>query len=225
MNQKEPTHHHSLSVTGIADALRQRQPGIMGEKRLGRFSVLVPLVEREDGTLAVLFEKRARTMRRQAGEICFPGGRAEEGDASPWETARRETSEELGLSAERIRRVGTLDTMVTPFACIYPFVGQIDSLAGMSPNPAEVEEVFCVPLQTLVATRPEVYPVKMKVEPGEDYPYHLIPGGKRYPWRTGTVHHLFYRVEGRVIWGLTARILEHFLELVGPEGEGQSGTR
>lgn len=136
MNSKEPTRNHFLSVAEIADVLGQRQPGIMGEKHLGRFSVLVPLVERDDGTLEVLFEKRARTMRRQAGEICFPGGRAEEGDASPWETARRETSEELGLAAKRIRQVGTLDTVVTPFACIYPFVGQIDSLADMSPNPA-----------------------------------------------------------------------------------------
>ena len=61
----------------------------------GQYSVLVPLVEREGG-LSLLYEVRAGSLRRQPGEVCFPGGRLE-GAESPEECALRETWEELGI--------------------------------------------------------------------------------------------------------------------------------
>ncbi|USG66982.1 CoA pyrophosphatase [Brevibacillus ruminantium] len=207
------------TVAEVEAVLGKHRPGIMGEQNFSRFSVLIPLVKGEDGQLSVLFEKRAATMRRQAGEICFPGGRIDPEDASEWDAARRETSEELGLPLERIRYAGTLDTLVTPAACIYPFVGLLDSLEELHPNPAEVGEVFLVPLATLLATSPDIYLAKMRVEPGPDYPYHLIPGGEGYPWRFGSVSHYFYQLEGRIVWGMTARILTHFIDLLRGENE------
>lgn len=208
------------AVTDIASVLNGREPGILGEQKLGRFSVLVPIVTMDDGRLGILFEKRASTMRRQAGEICFPGGRMEEGDSSRWETARRETSEELGLPIERIHFLGALDILFGPSAAsIHPFAGYLEDVTDMNPNPDEVGEVFVIPLETLRAATPAVHRVATRVELPEDYPFHLIPGGKQYPWRTGTSEHLFYEVEGRVIWGMTARILEHFIELMGVEND------
>jgi coenzyme A diphosphatase NUDT7 len=193
-------------------------PGLLGEKRFSKYAVLVPLVELPEGGLAVLFEKRASTLRRQAGEICFPGGHVEEGDESRWAAARRETAEELGLPLEAIRYLGTLDTLVAPSQfCLYPFVGLIGSPELIRPNPAEVEEVFYLPLEMLQTALPDVYEVPVKVQPEGDYPYHLIPHGEQYPWRSGSVSHYFYQLEGRVIWGLTARILAHFLEVIGEE--------
>lgn len=204
------------NVAEMIHFFKEREPGIMGEQRLGFFSVLVPLVTLDDGRLGVLFQKRASTMRRQANEVCFPGGRMEEADETRFATARRETSEELGLPAENIHYVGALDILLGPgSSCVYPFVGYLEHINDMKPNPDEVGEVFIIPLDTLCATKPSKHRSVTFVEPEADFPYHLIPGGKRYPWRSGTVEHLFYEVEGRVIWGMTARILAHFLELVG----------
>ncbi|MEJ8543767.1 NUDIX hydrolase [Brevibacillus borstelensis] len=207
------------TLAEVEAVLGAYRPGIMGEQDFSRYSVLIPLVKGEDGQLSVLFEKRAASMRRQAGEICFPGGRIDPEDASEWDAGRRETSEELGLPLACIRFVGRLDTLVTPASCIYPFVGFLDSLEELGPNPAEVGEVFLVPLATLLAASPDMYQAKMRVEPGPDYPYHLIPGGEEYPWRYGAVSHYFYQLEGRVVWGLTARILAHFIDLVQREKE------
>jgi coenzyme A diphosphatase NUDT7 len=210
--------HQSDRLFDISNKLQTHTPGLMGEKRLTKYAVLVPLVQTEESGLAVLFEKRASTLKRQAGEICFPGGRIEQSDGSPWKAARRETSEELGISPEQIDYLGELDTLVMPSQlCIYSFVGLIREPEIICPNPDEVEEFFLLPLERLLGTRPAVYHASLKIQPGEDYPYHLIPNGTDYPWRTGKVSHLFYQVDDRVIWGLTARILEHFLELIGRE--------
>ncbi|KZE52215.1 lactoylglutathione lyase [Brevibacillus parabrevis] len=202
-------------VQRILRVLNEREPGFMGAKQTGVFGILLPLVNMEDGKLGVLFEKRASTMRRQANEICFPGGRAEEGDESRWATARRETSEELGVPLTSIHYVGELDRLIGPgHSAIYPFVGYVEDIARMKPNPDEVGEVFIISLERLAAAEPATYTSALVNEPEDDFPYHLIPGGKKYPWRTGTVEHLFYELDGRVIWGLTARVLAHFLELI-----------
>ncbi|MGN7469881.1 NUDIX domain-containing protein [Brevibacillus sp. SAFN-007a] len=205
-------------VKEISQVLKQREPGLIGEGQEGVFGILLPLVKMDDGKLGVLFEKRASTMRRQANEICFPGGRAEEGDESKWATARRETSEELGVPLQNIHYVGELDRLIGPgHAAVYPFVGYVEGIADMKPNPEEVGEVFVIPLEKLAAAEPSRYTSSLVTQPEKDFPYHLIPGGKRYPWRTGTVEHLFYELDGRVIWGLTARVLAHFLELLSRE--------
>lgn len=198
---------------------KERQQGIMGYQKLGFFSVLLPLVTMEDGRLGILFEKRASTMRRQAGEVCFPGGRREEEDQSFWETARRETSEELGIPQEQISYVGPLDILLGPgSSCVYPFVGYLQQLEDLKPNPDEVGEVFVIPLDTLRTTPPSRHRVSMYIEAEDDFPFHLIPGGRRSPWRSGQVEQLFYEIDGWVIWGMTARVLEHFLELLDEYG-------
>ena len=71
----------------IARQLRERETGLMDAT--GRYAVLVPLVE-HDGELSVLYEVRAATLRRQPGEVCFPGGRMEPGE-TPEVSALRET--------------------------------------------------------------------------------------------------------------------------------------
>lgn len=202
-------------VRKIADLFRERQPGIMGHQRLGFYSVLLPLVTMKDGRLGILFEKRASTMRRQAGDVCFPGGRREETDESFWAAARRETSEELGIPEEQIAYVGELDILLGPgSSCVYPFVGYLQQIDELKPNPDEVGEVFIIPLETLRATPPARHRVSVYMKAEEDFPFHLIPGGRRSPWRSGEMEHLFYEIEGRVIWGMTARVLAHFLELL-----------
>ena len=84
----------------------------------------------------------------------------------------------------------------------------------MNINKDEVEEVFTVPLSYLMNAKPEKYRVDFEVRPESDFPYELIQGGKDYDWRPRKLDEYFYFYEDRVIWGLTAKILTHFLSLI-----------
>jgi 8-oxo-dGTP pyrophosphatase MutT (NUDIX family) len=74
--------------------------------------VLIPLVQRPEG-LTVLLTQRTAHLTNHAGQISFPGGRAEDYDSSPIETALRETEEEIGLHRRHIEIVGVLPDYVT----------------------------------------------------------------------------------------------------------------
>lgn len=213
-------HHEAAAIEfeQIQRKLEEHEPGLLGEKRYRKNAVLVPLMKTAENRLAVVFTKRASTLRRQPGEISFPGGHREETDESEWCTAQRETSEELQLPADTIQYMGALDVLVMPSRMIvYPFVGFLARPELIVPNPQEVEEVFAVELDRLCAIQPACHEVTVKIQPEPDFPFHLIPNGENYAWGTAKVPQLFYEVDGRIIWGLTARILSHFLTVVGVE--------
>jgi len=203
-----------LTVERIADIYQHRSRGIMGEARYSKSGVIVPLVRNADGSLAILFEKRAKTLRRQAGEICFPGGHCEENDHNEWQTALRETTEELQIPAEQIEYLGKLDILIGPSLIIYPFIAMISDHENITPNPEEVDLVFTVELERLLRADPEVHEIRTTLKPDPSFPFHLIPNGENYQWRSGKIQQMFYQFEGHVIWGLTARILYHFLEVI-----------
>ncbi|MCK9906956.1 CoA pyrophosphatase, partial [Frankia sp. Cpl3] len=92
--------------------VQAHQRGLLGEKQYRRNAVLLPLVKAEGDPPALLFTKRASTLRRQSGEICFPGGHWEETDESDWATAVRETNEELHIPTQMIEYQGALDVVV-----------------------------------------------------------------------------------------------------------------
>lgn len=211
-----PDHNHTDDLFERAlQKVKAHQRGLLGEKQYRRNAVLIPLVTGQDNQPAVLFTKRASTLRRQSGEICFPGGHWEETDENDWATAVRETHEELNIPPETIQYQGALDVvMMNSQMLVFPYVGVITRPELIHPNPDEVEEVFAVDLERLLAMQPASYDVGFKVEPGADFPFHLIPNGQQYAWRTGKVAQLFYEIDGRVIWGLTARILAHFLDII-----------
>ena len=111
-------------------------------------SVLVPIVEDEDG-LRVLLTRRHHAIS-YPGQICFPGGRADAGDADAEETALRETREEIGLSARHVRILGRLGTYHTQSGYrITPVVGLIRPPFSLFANPREVDEILEIPLSAL----------------------------------------------------------------------------
>lgn len=194
--------------------LSQRKPGVLGEDQAFKSAVLLPLININQ-ELCVLFEKRASNLKVQPGEICFPGGSIDPQDASPEQAAIRETIEELGIAHKDICVAGPLDIVVSPFsAIIYPFFGYIDSSASISLNESEVEEIFYVPLSFLLEHQPLEQKLGLKVDFPQGYPFELVPGGKEYPYRNGVLPQQFYIWQNRIIWGLTARILHHFLNLI-----------
>lgn len=202
------------SISDISRVLEARQTGILGYQRAVETAVLVALRQQE-GELQVLFERRSLSLRRQPGEISFPGGHVEPTDGSQVEAAIRETGEELGIDKERIQILGPLDVFpASSRLLVYPFVGLLPKEEPLKPNRHEVETVLSVPLQALMEHEPKVYDVHLQPEFPGDFPFHLIPNGRSYPWRTDTQVQYFYELDDFVVWGLTAKVLTHFLDLI-----------
>ncbi|MDQ0218764.1 CoA pyrophosphatase [Peribacillus cavernae] len=203
-----------MNMEHIISKLDQHTPTILGSENFLKYAVLLPLI-RKDSEIHVLFEVRSLKLRRQPGEICFPGGRIDSEDTDERGAAIRETIEELGIKGEEISDVYPIDYLISGFGMIvYPYVGFIDCPERIKPNPTEVGDIFTVPLSYFIETEPEVYHVSFKAEPEENFPLNLLVGGENYNWQSRQMDEFFYIYENRVIWGLTARILSHFVEIL-----------
>lgn len=146
------------------DALRSRflappawQPEMMAEHLL-RFadggltpaSVLIPVVLRQTG-LTLLFTQRTAHLTDHGGQVSFPGGRAELVDATPVDTALRETEEEVGLDRRHVEVLGTLPLYVTGTGYqVTPVVALVHPPFSLCADPGEVAEIFEVPLAYLM---------------------------------------------------------------------------
>ena len=202
-----------FDLTALEQAMRNRTPGLMGSNR--SYAVLVPLVARDEG-YDVLYEVRARTLHRQPGEVCFPGGRMEPGE-TPEECALRETWEELGIPPQSVRLLGRLDFIAhRANFLMWPVLGVVDGGAlspRLRPNPAEVEEFFLVPLSHLLEAAPLEYEYDLIPTPAENFPYELIGIPRDYKWQHGKENVPVYPWQGRAIWGLTGRITRNLIQL------------
>lgn len=155
-------------------------------------AVLVPILEREAG-MTVLLTRRPEHLSSHAGQISFPGGRIEEGDSSPVETALRETEEEVGIARERVETIGRLDNYVVGTGYrITPVVGLVDPPGAFVLDEREVAEVFEVPLDFVCD--PANYRRECVEVQGRLRRFHVLPYGDRY------------------IWGATAAILVNLRE-------------
>lgn len=169
-----------------------------------------------DGELHILYTQRAFSLKKQPGDICFPGGK-KEGNETPLETALRETQEELGISKNVIHVLGQTDYIITHHgSIIYPFVGYVDAISvkDIVFNKTEVAKLFTVPLRFFSQAQPLTHYIYFKPELPEDFPYELIMGGRNYPFTTPKIAELFYEYDGNIIWGMTARITKHVFQLL-----------
>ena len=197
----------------LEQALQSRTPGLMDAT--GRYAVLVPMVEGEDG-LSLLYEVRSGTLRRQPGEVCFPGGRME-GTESPEACALRETWEELGIPPETIRVLGRLDFIAHRANFImYPILARVDrsGVDQMRCSPAEVGETFQIPLKYLMTHPPLEYSYTLTPRTDENFPYELLGISRDYRWQPGGENVPVYPWQGHAVWGLTGRITRHLVQLL-----------
>ena len=186
-----------------------RTPGLMGARQ--NYAVLCPFVEVE-GEVHLLFEVRAKGLR-QEGEVCFPGGRVEEGESFE-RCALRETEEELGIPPSEIAVFGESDFQASQEKMLLrSFLGEVSpaGLARLRPAAAEVAEVFTVPLRFFRETDPEVYTYDLMAQLPEDFPYEAVGAKREGPWQGGRVSVPVWYYEGHVIWGLTGRIVRDIL--------------
>ena len=158
--------------------------------------MLLPITDR-GGRPHILFTKKSDAVPHHKGQFSFPGGVCEERDASRVETALREAWEEVRIPPEAVEVLGLLDdtmTRATPFV-ITPVVGIIREPVDFHPDGREIERVIEVPLPVL--RDPAIFRTELWDRGGEQHPVH------------------FYQVSERdLVWGATARILRHYLELV-----------
>lgn len=194
-----------MTITQLEQRCRKLQPGLIGVKR--HYGVLVPLVE-QGGDAHILFEVRADTMHRQPGEVCFPGGRAEEGE-TPEACAIRETCEELGIPRSAIHPIAPWDKLPIPGGLIHPLLARIDSEAAAAQrlNPAEVKETFLVPVDFFLNTEPVVHHLPLIPQIDDPSINEQVGFPQGYPWRAGEHLVPIWHYGGHAIWGITGRIL------------------
>jgi 8-oxo-dGTP pyrophosphatase MutT (NUDIX family) len=157
-------------------------------------AVLVPIVNRA-GRVHLLFTQRTPHLDDHAGQISFPGGRAEAGDASREETALRETEEEIGLARGAVALLGKLPDYEIPSGFrITPVVGWIEPPLALKPDPYEVAEIFEAPLE------------------------HFLDAShyqrREYRFRGRHRHYIAIPFEGRYIWGATAGMLYSLCRII-----------
>lgn len=144
------------------DVVTAQQPMIPATRRMypdkgenSRQAGVLVLLYPCDDELRFVLTRRTTTLRGHSGQISFPGGKRDQTDRTIVETALRETCEELGICDDGMAVLGQLSTIYIPPSNfeVFPTVAAIDTVPTFTPNPAEVDEVFSVPVAALLDER------------------------------------------------------------------------
>lgn len=194
----------------IQQKIQTHRPEIIGDQK--QFAVFLPLIKVKN-QYHVLYEVRADHIS-QAGETSFPGGTIESGE-TPKMAAIRETSEELNIPIDWIDVWQELDYLVSEWAIVHCFVGEIKNttLDSLHPN-KEVDYVFTIPLTDLLNQTPIIKTVSYQAQTNDEFPYHLINHGKKYPFRNIKHSITMYQLPNEKLWGMTATLTYQFIQLL-----------
>jgi 8-oxo-dGTP pyrophosphatase MutT (NUDIX family) len=159
-------------------------------------AVLIPVVAHEPEATVIL-TLRTGHLSSHAGQIAFPGGKIDAGDASPAAAALREAEEEIGLAADAVSVVGELAPYLSRTGYrIVPVLGRVEPGYTLRLNADEVAEVFEVPLAFLM--NPANHRRASRVFFGKERTFYEIPFGERYIWgvSAGIIRALYEQVYG-----------------------------
>jgi 8-oxo-dGTP pyrophosphatase MutT (NUDIX family) len=181
-----------LLLSSLRERLPRRPRRVLGRPR--RAAVLVPIVD-DGGPLRLLLTRRTEDLPTHAGQVAFPGGLVEAGEDDPVSTALREAEEEVGLPKEAVEVLGLLDDFPTRSdeVVVTPVVGVLRRVPPLRALAAEVARIF-------------------------DIPIHDLTQADRWTWREEPrgdrrLRIYYFLHEGETLWGLSARIVLHLLEV------------
>jgi len=182
------------ALVRLRERLARRAPMEIDAPQYRRAAVLIPLLRNGAGGWSILFTRRSEQLAAHSGQVAFPGGGVEAGEALH-AAAVREAREEVGIPSERVELIGRLDDVVTNSGfLVAPFAGVIHERSDYVMQEGEVVEVFEVPIEALL-------------DPGKPEVRYVSWRNRRYPTYS-------YRYEAHEIWGLTAQMLKALLDLV-----------
>jgi len=168
-----------------------------------KIACVLNLLHFNEGTWrTVLIERTVNPRDRHSGQISFPGGRYEESDGALENVALREAEEEVGIPASSIQILGRLTDLYIPVSnfVVHPFIGLLQEEPVFVPQPGEVASILTPPIQhfTQLETRKIT-----DLHVGNGVTIKNVP---------------YFDVEGRIVWGATAMILNEFLEVLAVNG-------
>ncbi len=152
----------------------------------------------ENTNTDIVFTKRSTFVENHKNEISFPGGAMERKDHDLYQTALRETCEEINICKQSVHFLGALDSFKTHYdLTIYPFISSISELEFMQAVPNwEVEEIFTIPIHWFMD--------KERLEIRE---IPIAQNSQRQVY--------FYKeYKGHTVWGITAAILKEFIDQI-----------
>ena len=180
----------------MLDSIKQKleQINLTDPTKYKKAGVLILLIkDKDDEEYKILFTKRSEQLKTHSGEVSFPGGKWEEGDSNLYQTALRESNEEINLDMENVTKLGPLNFLLSRHKIeVNPFVGYLNQLQDFKGN-FEIDEIFTVPISFLMNEKNIEY--------------------KEFNRNDLKVYIPSWVYNGNRIWGLTAMIAADFLNI------------
>ena len=180
----------------MLDSIKQKleQINLTDPTKYKKAGVLILLIkDKDDEEYKILFTKRSEQLKTHSGEVSFPGGKWEEGDSNLYQTALRESNEEINLDIENVTKLGPLNFLLSRHKIeVNPFVGYLNQSQDFKGN-FEIDEIFTVPISFLMNE--------------ENIEY------KEFNRNDLKVYIPSWVYNGNRIWGLTAMIAADFLNI------------
>jgi 8-oxo-dGTP pyrophosphatase MutT (NUDIX family) len=165
-----------------------------------RLAAVLILVYPDSKGLNIILTRRSDKLSNHAGQISFPGGTVDVNDPDPVHTALREAQEEIALESSAVEVLGILEVILLPSGfAVAPVLAIMDSVPILTANPAEVDEIFSIPL-SLIAD--------------------LDQYNQDFLFRSGQKREFYYlEFQDHYIWGATAKMLRTLGQLLCQEKE------